>query len=56
MLHITAALIEPVSDKRITKAISTLGESLIMIFSMILTITLMLIISIAVIVSMGGAT
>lgn len=56
ILHITAAVIQPISDKRITGVISTLASSLTMVFAMMITITVMLIIMIAFVVSLGVTT
>ena len=41
VFKLTAALIEPISDKRITTAIASAGDSLILIMSCVLSVSLM---------------
>lgn len=50
---LSAALIEPISDKRITSSISAAGESLILIMSCVLSVSLMFFILLAIMASSG---
>ena len=50
----TAAIIEPVSDKRIVKCITELGNSITTVFSMVLTVMVMFILSITIILGAGN--
>lgn len=54
LFQLTSALIEPISDKRIVNLIGELGNSLNLIFSMVITVTLMFIINITIIISAGN--
>ncbi|MGL4772643.1 MAG: stage III sporulation protein AE, partial [Clostridium sp.] len=38
---LTAALIEPISDKRITSSIAAAGEAMVMLLSCVLSVSLM---------------
>jgi stage III sporulation protein AE len=51
----TAALIEPISDKRIVSCITSVGESLILMMSCLLSVSVMFFIMIAIIASTGKA-
>lgn len=50
---LSAALIEPISDKRITSSIAAAGESLILIMSCVLSVSLMFFILLAIMASAG---
>ncbi|MBB6716182.1 stage III sporulation protein AE [Clostridium gasigenes] len=50
---LSAALIEPISDKRITSSINAAGESLILIMSCVLSVSLMFFILLAIMASAG---
>jgi stage III sporulation protein AE len=50
---ITAALIEPVSDKRLVKCIGSAGDSLILITSCLISVSVMFFIMISIIASAG---
>lgn len=50
---LTAALIEPISDKRITSSIASAGDSLILIMSCILSVSLMFFVLLAIMASAG---
>lgn len=50
---VSAALIEPISDKRITSSIAAAGDSLILIMSCVLSISLMFYILLAIMASAG---
>ncbi len=50
---LSAALVEPISDSRITKSIEAAGNSMVLIISCILTVTLMFFILIGIIASSG---
>lgn len=50
---LTAALIEPISDKRITSSIASAGDSLILIMSCVLSVSLMFFILLAIMASAG---
>lgn len=50
---VTAAVIEPISDKRITSSIAMAGDSLILLMSCLLSITLMFFILLAIMASAG---
>ncbi len=52
----TAAVIEPVSDQRVVKCINDLGDSLTMIFTLVLAVALMFLISITIIIGAGNIT
>lgn len=52
---LTAALIEPISDKRLTDCISSVGDSLILITSCIVSVSVMFFIMISIIASAGKA-
>lgn len=50
---ITAAIIEPISDKRITNSIAAAGDSLIIILSCVLSVSLMFFVLLAIMASAG---
>lgn len=50
-LRVSAALIEPLTDKRISKLLSDMSEIVTLIFGMVLTVTVLFIICISIIVS-----
>lgn len=50
---LSAALVEPISDSRITKSIEAAGNSMVLIMSSVLTVTLMFFILIGIIASSG---
>ena len=50
---ISAALIEPISDKRITSVIASAGESLILLLSCVLSVSLMFFVLLAIMASAG---
>ena len=50
---ITAALIEPISDKRLVKSVSAAGDSLILITSCLISVSVMFFIMIAIVASAG---
>ncbi|GAA0085012.1 stage III sporulation protein AE [Clostridium sp. CTA-7] len=50
---LTAALIEPISDKRITNSIASAGDSLILIMSCVLSVSLMFFVLLAIMASAG---
>lgn len=50
---ITAAIIEPISDKRITSSISSAGDSLILIMSCVVSVSIMFFILLAIMASAG---
>ncbi|WP_238915997.1 stage III sporulation protein AE [Clostridium sp. YIM B02555] len=50
---LSAALVEPISDSRLTKSIEAAGNSMVLIISCILTVTLMFFILIGIIASSG---
>lgn len=50
---LSAALIEPISDKRITSSIAAAGESLVLIMSCVLSVSLMFFILLAIMASAG---
>lgn len=52
---LTAALIEPISDKRLVKCISAAGDSLILINSCLISVSVMFFIMISIIASAGGS-
>lgn len=52
----TAAVIEPVSDKRIVQCISELGNSLTMIFAMVLTVAVMFLLFITIVIGVGNVS
>ncbi len=52
----TAAVIEPVSDERVVKCINDLGDSLTMVFTLVLAVALMFLISITIIIGAGNIT
>ena len=51
----TSALIEPISDKRITACIQSAGDSLVLLLSCVLSVSLMFFILLAVIANCGRA-
>jgi stage III sporulation protein AE len=53
LFKFTAALIEPISDKRIVSCISSAGDSLVLIMSCLISVSLMFFIMIAIIASAG---
>jgi stage III sporulation protein AE len=50
---LSAALVEPISDKRITSVISAAGESLVMLLSCVLSVSLMFFVLLAIMASAG---
>ncbi|MBU3226980.1 stage III sporulation protein AE [Clostridium algidicarnis] len=55
LYKITAAFIEPISDKRIIECVSSIGDSIILIMSCVICISVMFFIMIAIIASSGKA-
>ena len=53
ILKISSALLEPIADKRITKSVFSAGDSLILILSSVLSVSLMFFVLIAMMVSAG---
>lgn len=53
VFKLTAALIEPISDKRITTAITSAGDSLILIMSCVLSVSLMFFVLLGIMASSG---
>lgn len=53
ILKISSSLLEPIADKRITKAVFSAGDSLILILSSVLSVSLMFFVLIAMMVSAG---
>lgn len=53
VFKLTAALIEPISDKRITAAITSAGDSLILIMSCVLSVSLMFFVLLGIMASSG---
>ena len=53
ILKISSSLLEPIADKRITKAVFSAGDSLILILSSVLCVSLMCFVLIAMMVSAG---
>ena len=53
ILKISSSLLEPIADKRITKAVFSAGDSLILILSSVLCVSLMIFVLIAMMVSAG---
>lgn len=53
ILKISSSLLEPIADKRITKAVFSAGDSLVLILSSVLCVSLMFFVLIAMIVSAG---
>lgn len=53
IFKLSAALLEPITDKRITKSISAAGESMMLILSCIICISLMFFVLIAIMLSSG---
>ncbi|WP_300384383.1 stage III sporulation protein AE [Clostridium sp.] len=53
VFKLTAALIEPISDKRITSAIASAGDSLILIMSCVLSVSLMFFVLLGIMASSG---
>ena len=53
IFKLTAALIEPISDKRITNAITSAGDSLILIMSCVLSVSLMFFVLLGIMASSG---
>lgn len=50
---LSAALVEPISDKRITSAIASAGDSIVLLMSCVLSVSLMFFVLIAIIASAG---
>ena len=50
---LTAAIIEPISDKRITSSIASAGDSLILLMSCVLSVSLMFFVLISIMISAG---
>ena len=53
IFKLSAALLEPITDKRITSSIAAAGESLILIMSCVLCVSLMFFVLIAIMISTG---
>lgn len=53
ILKISSSLLEPIADKRITKAVFSAGDSLVLILSSVLCVSLMFFVLIAMMVSAG---
>lgn len=53
---LTAALIEPISDKRIVNCISDTGEACIKLFSLVFTSSLIFIVAITILIGIGSMT
>lgn len=53
IFKLSAALLEPITDKRITSSIAAAGESLILIMSCVLCVSLMFFVLIAIMISAG---
>lgn len=53
IFKLSAALLEPITDKRITSSIAAAGESLILVMSCVLSISIMFFILIAIMISAG---
>ncbi|MDK2798704.1 MAG: stage sporulation protein [Clostridiales bacterium] len=54
--RLTGAVIEPVSDKRIVQCISDLGNSLTLIFAMVVSVAVMFLLSITIVVGAGNVS
>ncbi|MGE4282238.1 MAG: stage III sporulation protein AE [Clostridia bacterium] len=52
--RLTGAIIEPVSDKRIVQCISELGNSLTLVFAMVLSVAVMFLLSITIVIGAGN--
>jgi stage III sporulation protein AE len=50
---ISAALVEPISDKRITSTIAAAGDSLVLLLSSVLSVSLMFFVLLAIMASAG---
>ena len=50
---LTAAVIEPISDKRITSSLTSAGNSLILLMSCVLSVSLMFFVLLAIMASAG---
>ena len=50
---LSAALIEPISEKRITSVIASTGDALVMLLSCVLSVSLMFFVLIAIMASAG---
>ena len=50
---LSASLLEPITDKRITSSIAAAGESLVLIMSCVLSVSIMFFILIAIMISAG---
>ena len=53
-IALSAALVEPVSDSRITKSLASAGNSMVLIISCVLTVSLMFFILIAIMAQAGS--
>ena len=53
VFKLTAAVIEPISDKRITSSIASAGDSLVLIMSCVLSVSLMFFVLLAIMASAG---
>lgn len=53
MYRLTAAIIEPISDNRIVSAISSVGDSLILIMSCVIVVSVLFFVMISIIASAG---
>lgn len=53
MYRLTAAVIEPISDKRIVSAISSVGDSLILIMSCVIVVSVLFFVMISIVASAG---
>jgi stage III sporulation protein AE len=52
--RLTGAIIEPVSDKRIVQCITDLGNSLTLIFAMVVSVAVMFLLSITIVIGAGN--
>lgn len=55
LLHIGAAVVEPIAHPRMTELIATLGRSVTLLFAMLLTVTMMFVIAIGMVIGAGGS-
>ena len=53
LYRLTAAIIEPISDNRIVSAISSVGDSLILIMSCVIVVSILFFVMISIIASAG---
>ena len=53
IFKLSAALLEPITDKRITSSIAAAGESLVLIMSCVVSVSIMFFILISIMISAG---